>query len=124
MIEPMYRVEMTPITRTKQNGEWATNYPASGRVLEMYRGSYIGAFGTHNGSPHIFVLIKGGSRDRPVDADRLDPVIQEIWKEYFYSLTFLQRWKRRLYAHRAWLVAFLVAVVASVISSTIVLLVN
>ena len=33
MIEPMFRVEMTPMDRTKKNGGSSTTFPISGRVL-------------------------------------------------------------------------------------------
>lgn len=117
MIEPMYRVEMTPVIQTEtKSGGRSTNYPISGRVLEAYRGSHIGQF-MHgaDGKLHIAVYILGGSEGRVVEADRLDPVIHEIWKEYFGSLSIWQRLARRLFSHRAWIAALVVSVIASAI---------
>ena len=126
MIEPMYRVEMTPIDRTrKENGGHVTDFPSSGRVIEMYRGSHIGQFWHgQDGLPHIAVYIKDGSSNRVVDADRLDLAIHEIWEEYRKSLPCWERCKRRLYSYRAWLATIIVSVIASAISSSIVLSVD
>ena len=117
MIEPMYRVEMTPIgqSETKTGGQ-TTKFPISGRVVEMYRDSHIGQFWHGaDGKLHIAVYIRGGSNDRTVRADRLDPVIHEIWKEYVDSLSFWQRLVRVLFSHRAWIAALVVSVIASAI---------
>ena len=116
MIEPKFRVEMIPIDRTKKNGGSSTTFPIVGRVLETYRGSHIGQFWQgKDGEIHIAVFIRGGPSDQVVKADRLDPAIHEIWKEYFGSLSFWQRQARRLYSHRAWIAAFVVAVISSTI---------
>lgn len=120
MFEPMYRVEMTPI-RDHRNpkGGGKLEFPISGRVLENYRDSQIGQFWLgKDGLPHIAVYIQTGSEDRTVDSGRLDPAIHAIWQEYFKSLTFRERWARRLFAHRAWLATLIVGL----ISSSIVLL--
>ena len=73
MIEPMYRVEMTPIqTEPTNSGEHSTKFPISGRVIEAYRGSHIGQFWHGaDGKLHISVYIQEGSTDRTIDADRL-----------------------------------------------------
>ena len=117
MIEPMYRVEMTPIVQTEtKTGGRSTNFPISGRVLETYRGSHVGQFWHGaDGKLHIAVYIRGGSTARAVDADRLDPVIHEIWQEYFGSLPIWQKLVRILSSHRAWMAALVVSVIASAI---------
>ncbi len=96
MIEPMFRVEVPPIEQyRKKYGGSETNFPITGRVLEMYRGTHIGQFWPGlDGLPHIAVYIKNGSIDRVVDEGRLDPAVDEIWKEYFNSLTCWEQWKR------------------------------
>ena len=117
MIEPMYRVEMTPILQAEmKSGGRSTNFPISGRVIEVYRGSHVGQFWHGaDGKLHISVYIRGGSSDRALDADRLDPVVHEIWKEYFGSLRIWQRLVRVLFSHRAWIAALVVSVIASAI---------
>ena len=115
MIEPLYRVEMSPVRDTpKESGGWVTEWPVSGRVLETYRGSHIGQFWHGaNGKIHIAVYIKGGSSGAEIDCTRLDPVIHKIWEEYYHSLPCGERLLRRLFAHRAWIAALIVSVVAS-----------
>ena len=121
MIEPMYRVEMAPIKQTETRlGGRSTDFPNAGRVLETYRGSHIGCFWHGaDGDLHIAVYIRDGSSGRVVEADRLDPAIREIWKEYFSSLPIWRRLVRRLYSHRPWIAAFIVSVISSSIVLTI-----
>ena len=115
MIEPLYKVEMSPIRDTqKKSGGWHTQWPISGRVLETYRGSHIGQFWLGpNNKPHIAVFLKGGSSGAEVDCTRLDPVIHKIWKEYDHSLPCGERLLWRPFAHRAWIAALIVSVIAS-----------
>ena len=115
MIEPLYTVEMTPISLAPtRSGSRSTSFPTDGRVLESYRGSHIGNFWQgSDGKLHISVYITDGSVDRVVDSDRLDQAIHSIWKEFHASLPWRDKLARRLHAHRAWIAAFLVAVIAS-----------
>ena len=117
MIEPMYKVEMDPISITHgKNGGTKKSYPNEGRVIEMYRGSLIGHLGINEGKTYYNVVIKGwGAENKYLDANRLDTPIHEIWKEYFKSLSTCEKWKRRLYSHRAWLAALIVSVISSAI---------
>ena len=114
MIEPLYRVEMTPIRDNKETSGWHTACPISGRVLETYRGTHIGQFFLGaNGRPHIAVFVKGGTSGEEVDCNRLDPAIHLIWKEYYETLPLKERLARRMFAHRAWITALIVSVIAS-----------
>ncbi|MXX88730.1 MAG: hypothetical protein F4213_03405 [Boseongicola sp. SB0677_bin_26] len=120
MIEPLYWVEMTPIRDTKETSGWHTACPISGRVLEAYRGTHIGQFSLGaNGKPHIAVFIKGGTSGKEIDCNRLDPAIHLIWKEYYDSLPLKEKLYRRLFAHRAWIAALIVSVIASSIVLTV-----
>ena len=117
MIEPMYRVEMTPILqKDNKPGGTSTSFPVSGRVLEAYRGSFIGQFWHGaDGNVSIAVYIRDGSDNRVIEADRLDPAIHAIWKEYFGSLSRREKGARILFAHRAWIAALVTSVIASAI---------
>ncbi|MDE0113978.1 MAG: hypothetical protein OXN84_17025 [Albidovulum sp.] len=85
-------------------------------MLETYRGSHIGQFWQGaDGETHIAVYIRNGSSDKTVEADRLDPAIRGIWKEYFGSLSIWQKLVRILYSNRVWIAAIIVAVISSTI---------
>ena len=117
MIEPMYKVEMTPILqKDTKTGGTSTSFPVSGRVLEAYRGSHIGQFWHGaDGKVSIGVYVLDGSNNRVIEGDRLDPAIHAIWKEYFGSLSRREKRARILFAHRAWIAALITSVIASAI---------
>ena len=127
MIEPLYRCEMQPVHVTENTGKdgrvvgRSTTYPINGRVIENYRGSHIGQF-MHGGDGklHIVLYLEGWKGSRIVDARRLDPAVHEIWQEYWNSLNQKEKWKRRLFAHRAWLTALFVATLAASIVEVVV----
>ena len=116
MIEPMYKVELAPI----QQKDNETNYPSNGRVLETYRGTYIGTFCLNQNGENTISVFRKGSKVEQVGGDQQFTAVEAIWKEYFSHLTWWQKMKRILYSHRAWLSALVV----SVFSATIVLAVS
>lgn len=121
MIEPMYRVELVPM---QTNGGNVAHIAANGRVIECYRGSYIGCFGLSPENPWIFVVIREWKEVKYLDIDRQDEAVREIWETYFKSLSPRERFSRRIFSHRAWLATFVTSLISSVLASTLALMVS
>ncbi len=119
MIESMYKVEHRGFYEEEVGpGNRKTwGYKPDGAVYENFSGTYIANFSQVAAyEHHVNLYFEGGGSVKMKTQRDLSLLCREIWRKYWNTLSFREKVKRILFAHRTWIASILAGMVGSIIT--------